>query len=255
MQSDNLDWTVKLSGTTEKTSWKSIQSMQAGLSAQTVLNDNIYLYLDYQQALDHSGDVNNTLDSPPTDISGSSDDGDYQRYSLGFSYRFTLNDHMWIGPRLGFFESDQKYQIKNSSITAPSVNAVVEGLDSRFETTWNGMLIGGEYIWQVNEKFSWSATLDLSLLDYAGAGRLNLRPDLKRKSFTQSGDGIGIDLHLACTYQHSDQLGFHGFLHYADWNVDGSEKRYPSTGGSVKSTLDEAHFTSLLFGGGVSYAF
>ena len=254
IQNDSLDWTVKLGSVTEKTSW-SISSLQMGLGINAELSNEINVYLDYRFSMTHDGDADNSLSSPANKYSGDSEDGSYQRLSLGASYLFPIDDKWLIGPHLGFFESTQEYQIKNSNITGPSVNAAIEALDSRFDTTWNGMLIGAEARFIPNDQWTVFFKLDLSLLDYEGEGRLNLRPDLERKSFTQSGDGVGLDFSIHGIYQYNDKLRFHGLLIFSDWNVDGSEKRYPTVGATVNSNLDESHYSSFLIGGGASYAF
>ena len=254
LQNDTLDWTVKLGSATEKTSWD-ISSLQLGLGFEAELSEELQIYLHFRQSISHDGDADNSLSSPSNSYSGDSEEGSYQRICLGATYRYPINDQWSLGPHLGIFESTQEYQFANSMITGPSIDAASAELDSRFDTNWNGMLIGASATYLANEQWTLFFNLDLSLLDYEGEGRLNLRPDLKRKSFSQSGDGIGFDLSLSAHYQHSDRLAFYGLLIFSDWNVDGSEKRYPSGGGSVDSDLDEAHFSSLLIGGGARYVF
>lgn len=253
-QNDTLDWTVKLGSATEKTSWD-ISSLQLGFEFHADLSEDLHLYLNLRQSLNHDGDADNSLSSPSNSYAGKSEEGSFQRFSLGARYSYSLNDRWSLGPHIAYFQSDQEYQFTNSAITGPSVDAATDELDSRFDTNWNGMIIGAHAQLVANEQWSVLFNLDISLLDYEADGRLNLRPDLKRKSFAQSGDGIGLDLGVKGIYKHNEHLHIHAFFSYSDWNVDGREKRYPSGGGSVDSDLDEAHFTSLLLGGGVRYAF
>ena len=254
LQNDTLDWTVKLGSATEKTSWD-INSLQLGLGFEAELSEELRIYLHFRQSISHNGDADNSLSSPSNSYSGDSDEGSYQRICLGTTYRYSINDQWAIGPHLGFFESRQEYQFANSSITGPSIDAAIAELNSHFDTNWNGMLIGARATFEADEQWTLFFDFDFSLLDYEGEGRLNLRPDLKRKSFVQSGDGVGFDLSISGQYQHSDRLTFHGLLIFSDWKVDGSEKRYPSGGGSVNSELEEARFSSLLIGGGARYVF
>lgn len=254
VQTDDFEYTVSQGSNREKTSWDGVQSMLIGVRIETLLRDNMHAHADYMMSMTHDGDASNSLNNPPTRISGSSD-GSYERYSLGIDYRFEPIDHVKLSPRIGFFESRQEYEFNNRNVTGASLSDPNDHLRSRFDTIWNAMYVGGSVHYEASPRFTWYAMLDISLLDYETVGQLNLRPTLKKNSFKQEGDGIGVDVTLGVNWRARRQLYVDGFIRFAEWSVDGSVEHYPVSGNVVRGDLDDASFSSMLIGAGVSYAF
>ncbi len=255
MQNDSFEFSTSQGSVDESSSWD-VQGIIIGVKAESILRDNMHAHIDYVMTFSHDGNADNDLSSPSTDLSGKSDGGSYERYSLGIDYRFNPIDNVQVAPRVGFFESRQEYEFVNRNIRGASATNPNDFMNSKFDTIWNGGYIGGSVHWKASEQLIWYAILDLSLLDYETKASLNLRPTLDPgTSMKQTGDGLGIDLRLGVNWRFQERLYLDAYLHMADWNVDGDLDVNLATGSSIDGSLDDASFNSLFFGAGVSYAF
>ncbi len=285
---DDLDWNI--AGDTNgnnpnilsELTWDDVESYQVKLSGAFVWPNIIAVrgYANYgwifdgdNQDSDYSGD-NRTLEWSRSNNSGNDGNVLDALRSIGYPCRWGQKVITTVTPLAGYSYHQQNLRITNGYQTvsepqnapvgiSPAPVGPFSGLDSKYETEWNGPWIGFDLRFKAPEimtfahRFEPYFTYEYHWADYHAEANWNLIECFAHpKSFEHDADGngwkIGAGFNL---WLHSNwALNFN--YDYQDWSTDsGTDKVFFSDGSTAKTKLNEVNWTSYALSLGVSLRF
>jgi len=273
---DDLDWNIagNINGNNpnvlSELTWDDVESYQLKFQGSVVWPNIIAFrgYANYgwifdgdNQDSDYLGD-NRTLEFSR---SNNSTDDDYvldASLAIGYPLRFGQSVIGTMTPLLGYSYHEQNLNITDGNQTIPASGSF-PGLDSSYDTEWNGPWIGFDLRFKAREiktfahRFETYFTYEYHWADYYAEANWNLRDDFAHpKSFEHDADATGWKI----------GAGFNLWLHrnwalnfnydYQDWSTDGGvDKVFFADGSTVKTRLNEVNWTSYALSLGVSLRF
>lgn len=274
-RNDNLDWNIAgdINGNNpnilSELKWDDLEIWQVGIEAKLeAASEKFYqvgTFLDFRLNFGEIVEGKNTDtdylgDNRSNEFSKSrsnSDDGDVLDVSLAIGPNFFLNNPQFsIVPLIGYSYHEQNLSLTNAYIYLPPIGPY-PGLNSSYDTEWEGPWLGVFFEYLVGEKFNFTSQIEYHWADYSAVANWNLRDDLQHpKSFEHQADGSGISLNLNLNYlvYENWQIGIHGTCQ--KWETDAGIVKIYRTDGAVLSTrLNEVNWESASVGLKVSYSF
>lgn len=191
-------------------------------------------------------------------------DGNVTSFEAAIGWEFSPDllgkyTHFGITPLVGYQRETQDLTMKdgNQTVTSPQVGLPLgpfPGLDSRYETVWDGPFAGFKVAAEWPEHCVALRVKYISA-DYEGEGYWNLRANLAQNpSFLHKADGDGIDLSANYNWRFYD--GFELFLDaaYQSWSAeDGVDITFASSGAELVTGLNEVNWKSQSYMVGLAY--
>ena len=278
---DNLNWNIAGNrqgsnpNVLSELSWSGVKSYQLKLTNHTVIKDWIYLrgQLDYGMVVSGDNQDSDYRDDNRTqEFSRSINGVDGNRVwdaSLGIGPRFPfLESTVILCPMVGYAISEQDLNIVDGYqvLTAPPATistGPIDGLDSRYETRWNGPWIGVDLLFSMPfdggplRAVEVLVTGEYHWVDYSADANWNLRTDLRHPvSFSHDADGSGMMVGTAIMFQTRNHWGFNVGMNMMDMATDpGSDRIYHADGSVSETRLNEVNWRAFTFEAGLSYEF
>jgi hypothetical protein len=279
---DDLDWNIagningKNPNILSELTWEDLESFQLKVQNKTVIPNILYframfaygwIYDGEVQDSDYLGD-NRTFEFSRSN--NSADDGDVLDASIGIGYPFRLGgNEIWtITPLVGYSYHEQNLTITdgNQTISTPGFTPPLgpfSGLDSTYETEWQGPWIGLDMYFKAKKIDYWVKRIEPYLsfeyhwADYDAVANWNLREDFEHpKSFEHEADGDGWVLGLGLNYVIGPNFLLNLNYDYQSWSTDhGTDKVFFSDGTTAKTRLNEVNWTSNVFSLGLILRF
>jgi len=186
-----------------------------------------------------------------------------KKFSLALGYRFPLTEMLTLSPMIGYAHSEQDFQVRNgfqlvSEAPASGELGSFEGLDSRYNATWNSGWLGGEIVLNFAEQHDLVLRLEYHAADYEADANWNLRPDLAHPlSFRHEiDDQKGYLAALRYRYPIYDSLSILVGIEYEKLKgKDGTDTIFGSDGSTITSPLNEVNWEFSHFSVGANYRF
>lgn len=191
-------------------------------------------------------------------------DGDVTSFSMALGWEFSpdllgRNAHFGITPLVGYQRETQELHMQDGNQTVSSAVVgtplgPIAGLDSRYETTWNGPFFGTKIgmEWPDHRVAIKGRYIDA---DYKGKGYWNLRSDFSQDpSFLHEADGRGLA--FSANYNWRFYYGLELFLEaaYEKWTADdGIDATFFSNGNEVVTGFNEVNWDSQSYRMGFAY--
>lgn len=177
-------------------------------------------------------------------------------YLASLGYKYNLSESSLFIFFLGYEWNQQKLKIKNGVQEIPATGSI-NGLDSKYETLWQGAFIGGDFDLTLTPSQKLLLGYSYHFLDYEGKGYWNLRTDFQQDpSFKHTANGGGHKINLEYTYFLNTNLGLNLKGEYRYYKVkDGNDDTYYSNGTSSSTGFNEAVWTSYMVNAGITYRF
>ncbi|MEN8140873.1 MAG: omptin family outer membrane protease [Thermodesulfobacteriota bacterium] len=195
------------------------------------------------------------------------DDGSVVDLSLGLGLTLPLVRHSFsLTPLLGYSYHEQNLTITDGrqtvtgtygSYQAPELGAIA-GLDSSYESEWQGPWLGCEATLQPVERLRLSLLFTYHFgLSYWADAHWNLRDDLRDPSFRHTADlGWGYRWAVSGDYGLTPALNLFVSLDYQEFSVsDGSDWKFYTNGDVGRLALNEVNWSSRSCGTGLRYLF
>ena len=188
-------------------------------------------------------------------------DGDVLDLSGAVGYMFSVGEDSDYPPYdvkllVGYSYQEQNLNITDGFQTIPPQGSF-PGLDSRYETEWNGPWVGFE-IGQTRKKWpSLTFRFEYHWADYNAVADWNLRTDFQHpKSFAQDADGTGYIVSLDLRWKVGDRWDFLVNGNYQDWGTDsGNDRTFLANGSILDTQLNEVTWVSWAVNLGVRLSF
>jgi hypothetical protein len=267
---DELDWSIagNSSGTNpnilSELTWDNLQILQLKADARITVGNFPYVrgYLAYGSILkgqnqdsDYGGD-DRTFEWSRSN--NSSDDGDVLDASGGIGYQATsASGKIKLAGLVGYSYHEQNLTmthgfqtVSEPGLAPPGITPIpigpFSGLNSTYETEWNGPWLGVDLSYRPNEKWVFIGSFEYHWADFYAEANWNLRSDLAHpKSFEQNADGNGIVLSLVCDYYIRHNISVNLGLDYQDWSTDpGVDRVFFSKGTVGETRLNEVNWES-----------
>lgn len=280
-RNDKMNWNIagNLQGSDpnvrSELTWSDLKIYQLKLTNRTVIKERVYVrgHLDYG-----------------TVVSGSNRDSDYNGDNRTQEFSRSLNgvdgNHVWdgsvgVGPRFSFFASSivvcplLGYAISEQDLNivdgyqaftaAPATTPTgpIAGLDSRFQTRWEGPWLGVDLLFSIpctDGPFTALKVIfigEYHWVDYTAEANWNLRTDFNHPvSFSQDAEGSGLVARAAILFEIKDRWGINVGMNVTDMTTDaGLDRTYFTDGTTGDTRLNTVRWQSFTFEAGVSFQF
>ncbi len=269
-RSDDLDWNIagNIYGNNpnilSELSWSDLNIHQIKAGGKVIVNETFYLRcsLGYgwifdgkNQDSDYSGD-NRTFEFSRSN--NDADDGNVLDVSLGVGYQFgQVSGMVIITPLVGYSYHEQKLRMTDGFQTIGVTTGPFAGLNSTYETEWNGPWIGVDLSFEINKKFTLFGAFEYHMADYYAKANWNLRTDFAHpKSFEHTADGSGIVMSIGGDYALNDQWFINVNIDYQDWSTyAGTDRIFFANGTTSETRLNEVNWDSFAGMLGLTYRF
>ncbi|MFH1076287.1 MAG: TonB-dependent receptor [Pseudomonadota bacterium] len=262
---DALQWNI--AGDTEgknpnilsELTWSDIEIFEIKASGDAIIEDFWYLRGSFgygeildgrNQDSDYDGD-DRTEEFSRSD--NSTDNGDVFDCSIGTGVWLNLwKSGVFLAPLIGYSHNEQRLTMSDlyQSVSRPDKNlpavGPVEGLNSSYDTRWEGPWTGMDIIWMPARQIRLFAGFEYHWADYYAEADWNLKPDFKHPvSYTHEADGTGTIISCGLEFQITDSwLVYTGML-IEDWYAEsGSDRIYNANGTTVDTRLNEVAWES-----------
>ena len=277
---DDLDFNIAGPGQNpniiSELTWEDLEIFQLKLQNKTVIPNVFYfralvsygwIFDGEVQDSDYAGD-NRTLEFSRSN--NSADDGDVLDAAAGIGYPLRLGGaEIWtITPLVGFSYLEQNLTMTDGyqTIATPGVTqppGPFSGLDSTYETQWQGLWVGLDLHFRSKKVASWPHriepyfSIEYHWAEFDAEGDWNLRSDFEHpKSFEQEADGNGWVLGLGFNYFFNPNWLLNFNYDYQNWSTDeGTITFFNADGTRPKRTLNEVNWTSNAISLGIVYRF
>ncbi len=268
-RTDDIDWNIAgdINGNNpnvlSELTWSDLEIFQIELSNKTIIRDLFYLRGSFgygwilegsNQDSDYLGD-NRTLEFSRSNNDAS--DGDVMDASLGLGLHFSFGlDWFGITPLIGYSYHQQNLTITDGFQTIPNTGPFT-GLNSSYDTEWEGPWIGLDFDFKVKKKHSLFINFEYHWADYYAEADWNLRTDFAHpKSFEHIAEGNGIVISTGAIFFYNYPVSLHLNFDYQDWNTDpGTDRVFFSNGTIIETRLNEVNWKSLAIMIGMVYGF
>lgn len=278
---DKLDWNIAGNpqgsnpNILSELAWSDLHIYQLKLANRTVIKDRVYLrcHLDYGWVT--SGD------NQDSDYNGDNRTGEYSRSLNGVDGNHVWDGSVGVGPRflfldtavavcpmIGYAVSEQDLNIVDGyqAFTAPPATTPTgpfPGLDSRYQTRWNGPWIGVDFAYAMPCTSGWLTTIKVVFtgeyhwVEYEADANWNLRNDFSHPvSFTHDADGNGWVAGAALVLKMKNHWGINLGMNFKEMTTDeGLDRTYFRNGTVTETRLNEVCWRSFAIDAGVSYQF
>ncbi len=262
---DELNWTI--AGTSAGTSpnilseleWTDIQIFELQGKAEVVLAEHIVLdgiggygqivggdnqdsdFLGDNRTLEFSRSNNKTEDGNTLDLSG----GVGFRIHLDQYAEMLESDKLHLTLLGGYSYHEQNLETKDGFQSLPGFGAF-SGLDSRYETEWDGPWAGFSLFGQ-KDRFSGFVRFEYHWADYYAEADWNLRTDFKHpKSFEHEAEGRGYVFRTGGEYYVNDTWSFNFNWDIQSWETDaGVDRTFFNSGAILETQLNEVNWDSF----------
>jgi len=257
---DNLDWNIAGGGVNvlSELSWKNLAIAQVQVAAKiNIKNDwRIRADLGYgtimsgaNQDSDYSGN-NRTLEFSRSNNKAGGDVVDAS-VSIGKTLRLldqTVGKFIYITPSLGLSVHQQNLTMTEGAQTIPAVGPIA-GLDSSYDTQWQGPWAGIEALIETGGNLSLTASAEYHVADYSAKANWNLRDDLAHPvSFKHTAKGQGIVGSVGASYPVARNWTMNLTLKYHQWSTRaGSDLVYFSDGSVGYARLNTDNWESTAY--------
>ena len=286
---DDLDWNIAgdSSGNNpnvlSELTWDDLESVQAKIKGSIVWPNVIalrgsanygWIFDGKNQDSDFAGN-DRTMEFSRSN--NNADDGNVLDASvaIGYPFRFGQGVIGTITPLVGYSYHEQNLTITdgNQTISIPVITDSIvivppppgpfPGLDSKYETEWQGPWIGFDMRFKAKEiralahRFEPYFSFEYHWADYDAKAEWNLRTDLAQPvSFKHEADGNGIVLGAGFDVVILPDLALNLNLNYQDWETDaGDDIVFFADGTSVTTQLNEVNWTSYAVSLGLTLRF
>lgn len=256
--------------------WNNLKIYQVRLENQTTIGNLIFLkgYVNYGDILsggcedsDYNGNDRTLLYSRSV-----CDTNGYNVWdgSMGVGIHFNfLSNRLRLSPLIGY--SVHKQYLNNTNgyqtftnpppFTAPL--GPIPGLDSTYETQWEGPWAGIDIAFQAPCTHRWithtrvSFSLEYHWADYYAEADWNLRSTWAHpKSFEHIARGSGVVFSADWLFGLGKNWGINVGAHYQNWSTDhGIDRTFFANGTIIDTRLNEVNWTSFTLDAGISYQF
>lgn len=252
-RTDKLNWNIAsdLSGTVtpnvlSELTWDTLRIAQLSGGLQLTGADGLHfratadygwIYAGNNQDSDYLGN-NRTLEFSRTNNDASGDN--VWDMSLAFGYRFRyVQDRTptYLIPLVGYSRHAQNLRITSANQTIPATGPV-PGLNSTYQSRWQGRWIGVEFLTDVPSDVNAYFRLEHHWADYSAEANWNLRADLEHpRSFEQDANGTGNIVSVGfLTVPKSSRWSIRVGLDYQRWTTDPGINRAYFTDGTIGAT-------------------
>lgn len=255
--------------------WSDIAIYQLKVSNQTVIKDRVYIrsHLDYGMvATGDNRDSDYNGDNRTQEFSRSINGVDGNRVwdgSIGVGPRFSFfNATFIVCPMLGYGFSEQDFNIVDGYQTLaqpPSTVPIgpIAGLDSRYQTSWQGPWIGVDLMFSIpltEGPFSTVGVMfsgEYHWVEYEADANWNLRTDFRHPvSFSHDASGNGVALGATIFFETKSRWRFNAGMNTKEMVTNaGSDRIYYADGTIVDTQLNEVSWQVFIFDAGLSYQF
>ncbi len=255
--------------------WTDVESLTLSVVNRTLIKDRIYLKAHLDCGLVASGD------NRDSDYNGDDRTQEYSRSingvdgnsvwdaSIGLGPRFSFfNTGLFLCPMLGYAMAEQDFTIVdgNQVLSKPPLSistGPIEGLDSRYQTRWQGPWIGMDILFSVPLEKGPLTSLEILFtgeyhwVDYSADANWNLRTDLQHPvSYAHEAQGNGMFLGATVGIRTQSRWGFTVGMQMRKMSTDAGLDRIYHTNGNVSVTrLNEVDWRAFVFETGLSYQF
>lgn len=177
-------------------------------------------------------------------------------YLAALGYKYNITESSLFIFFVGYEWNQQKLKMKNGVQEIPASGSF-NGLDSKYETLWQGALIGGDLDLALTPSQRLLLSYSYHFLDYEGKGYWNLRTDFQQDpSFKHEADGGGHKVNLEYTYFLNRHLGLNLKGEYRYYKVEnGKDHTYFSNGSTSTTKFNESVWESYGVNAGITYRF
>jgi len=263
---DDLDWNI--AGNVEgrnpnvlsEYTWRDVETFQAGGGLRVSMNETLCLRasLAYGWVFDGKNQDSDFAGDDRTQefsrSNNSADDGSTLDGTIGFGYQFKAGRFLWI-PMVGYSYSEQRLTLKEGyqTVSVPVPGATppplgpIQGLDSSYDTTWEGPWIGFDLFFQARERLILFGIFEFHWADYEAQANLNLRNDLAHpRSFKHEADAKGVTVIAGASYALKGPWSLALTGRYENWWTDGGiDRAYYANGNTVETRLNEVNWDSF----------
>ena len=284
---DELSWSIAsvygVPNIISELTWNDLEAIELSSSLRWTAENGLHLRAGFSYGWVYSGDVqdsdywgnNRTMEFSRSYSKG--DDSKLYDGHLGIGYRFDVPlgssvSSLSLIPIVGYAWHVQDLKMTNGvqavsdyhrlselriGSSPPPVGYQMPDLDSSYKTDWQGVWLGLDLDWTVNEKHSFAASFEYHIMDYEAEANWNLRHDLAHPvSFEHEADGDGVVFSLDYKYRSSQEYSFSIGVNYMDFETDSGTARFHSAGGATTSTkLNEVEWESYAVHADFEYRF
>ncbi len=272
---DNLDWNIAgdINGNNpniiSELTWSELEIIQVKIQGTFIFKNNFFLRssFDYGEILSGKNQDSDYLEDNRTSefsrSNNSADDGNVRGFTLGAGYQFhTVPDKVIIAPMAGYSYHAQNLVITDGVQTINSPEnplplGPIPGLNSKYDTQWEGLWSGVNLHLNVLNNLSVTAAIEYHWTDYNATANWNLQTLFEHpRSFAHSSIGHGIIFRGNINYLLTGTFRIIGTIEYFDWNTEaGIASFFLSDGSTVRQQLNEVHWDSFAARTGISYSF
>ena len=278
---DDLRWRIagNLQGTSPDTQseleWSDVDIYQLKLVNRSVILDRIYLRWQVAYGVVDAGD------NRDSDYHGDNRTQEYSRSLNGVDGNKVWDASLGIGPRFSFSSATLAlcpmigYAVSEQDLTIVDGNQVltdnlvdrplgpIDGLDSRYETRWQGPWLGLDLHYAVPLSYGIFTGLGIVLsaeyhwIDYDADANWNLRSEYRHpKSFTHTADGSGwvAGATILIDMDRRWQVSFAVNTTHMRTEA-GVDRIYLTDGTTAETQLNEVRWRSICVEAGVSCRF
>ena len=280
-RTDDLDWNI--AGTRQgsdpnvlsELNWSDVTIYMLKLTNRTVIRDRIYLRgkLDYGVVV--SGDNRDSdygADNRTQEFSRSVNSVDGNSVwdgSVGIGPHLSfLGSRVRLCPLLGYAVARQDFNIVDgyqalADPPATTATGPIDGLDSRYQTRWDGPWIGLDLLLAMPFEKGFIRCVELLFsgeyhwVDYSADADWNLRSDLQHPvSFAHEAEGRGLMVGAMMQFETRSRWGFNFGMSMMALTTDpGLDRVYAADGSIADTRLNEVNWRRFTLETGLSYRF
>ncbi|MDA8164061.1 MAG: hypothetical protein M0017_03370 [Desulfobacteraceae bacterium] len=249
--------------------WKDLEIYEVGGSGKMTVGNDYFDFLTYLRGSINYGWILNG-ENQDSDYLGNNRTGEYSRIitdtkddnvfdasiGIGLQWKF-FQDRLAVAPLGGYSYHQQNLRDRNGAFVIPALGPFT-GLDSTYQTEWQGPWAGIDIEVDPIPQFSILGTFEYHWADYDAEANWNLRPDLAHPvSFRHdANDADGIVVKVTGRYALTNRWGVELSYAYQDWQAtNGTDTTYGAGGGIGTTTLNEVNWKSETTSLGLSYKF
>lgn len=271
---DDIDWNIagSLFGTNPNVlsdlAWSDLEIYQVKAAARVTVREVLYLkgslargwiFDGTNQDSDFLGD-NRTFEFSRSN--NSADSGKVWDASAGVGYVVPISERLRIIPLIGYSYNQQTLTLTDGVQTVsfpPSTQPLgpFSGLDSTYETEWQGPWIGLDLDFRASDRIMILSGIEYHWADYKAVADWNLRPDLLRsRSFEHTARGRGLVISLGAEYLLKGPWSIDLAANYQQWSTDpGTDLVFLTNGAILATRLNEVNWDSFAILIGATYCF
>lgn len=268
MRTDRMSWseannTVNIAS---ELAWNNLEIFQIGAAGRLNLNNDLALYgkADFgninsgtNQDSDYNGN-NRTLEYSRSNNKAG---GNVQDASLALGKNYNIRDSaekimLTITPLLGLSIHQQNLTMTDGFQVIPYAGNY-PGLNSTYNTEWQGPWAGIDTQWKLGEKWSLIASIEYHWADFAAQANWNLRQEYMHPvSFTHMAKGYGVFYSAGASCLASNGWHLNISAELRKWHGEsGTDRTYYSDGSMGTYPLNEVNWEATIFNFALTHDF